>query len=150
MRILVPAKETAIVEDEFSISDNQIDDKYLSYGLNEWDNFAIEEAIQIEENAKDEIEVVAVSIGPERSDETIRQALAKGADRAVRIWDDELAEADMLDIETKAGILAAVSEQENPDLILTGVQSGDDLWGGDGRRSRSETWLPMDGSREPT
>lgn len=133
MRILVTAKETAIVEDEFTISDNQIDDKYLSYDLNEWDNYAIEEAVQIKEDADgDDVEVVAVAIGPERSEETIRQALAKGVDRAVRVWDDGLAEADLLDIETKAGILAAVAEQEDPDLVLTGVQSGDDLWGATG------------------
>lgn len=128
MRILVTAKETAIVEDEFTISANQIDDQYLTFDLNEWDNYAIEEAVQIQEDADGEVEVVAVTIGPKQSEETIRQALAKGADRAVRVWDDGLAAADLLDVETKAGLLAAVAEQEDPDLVLTGVQSGDDLW----------------------
>jgi len=124
MRILVTVKEVGIVDDDFHIAGLNIDERYLTYELNEWDSYAIEEAVQVSE-AVDDVEVVVVSVGPERVEETIRQALAKGADRAVRIWDDALAEHDLLDARTKATLLAAVTRDIDPDLVLTGVQSGD-------------------------
>ncbi|WP_290818268.1 electron transfer flavoprotein subunit beta/FixA family protein, partial [Halovivax sp.] len=69
-----------------------------------------------------------VTIGPEECEQTIRQALAKGADRAIRVWDDALAGVDLLDVGAKTEILRAVVADEEPDLVLTGVQSGDDSW----------------------
>jgi electron transfer flavoprotein beta subunit len=131
MKILVTVKEVAEVEDEFEISGLDIDSRYLDYDLNEWDDYAIEEAVQISEEA-DDVEVVTVTIGPERAEETIRMALAKGADRALRVWDDDLEAAGYLDVNTKADLLASVVEEENPDLVLTGVQSNDDSYGGTG------------------
>lgn len=59
-------------------------------------------------------------------------ALAKGADRAIRVWDDSLEDAQFLDVDTKAEILAAVAEEEDPDFILSGVQAGDDANGATG------------------
>jgi electron transfer flavoprotein beta subunit len=131
MKVLVTVKEVAEVEDEFEISGLDVDQRYLDYDLNEWDDYAVEEAVQISEE-QDDVEVVTVTIGPERSEETIRMALAKGADRALRIWDDDLAEATFLDASTKADLLAAVVEAEDPDLVLTGVQSNDDSYGATG------------------
>jgi electron transfer flavoprotein beta subunit len=131
MKILVTVKEVAEVEDEFDISGLDIDSRFLDYDLNEWDDYAIEAAVQISESA-DDVEVVTATIGPERSEETIRMALAKGADRALRIWDDDLEAAEFLDVNTKANLLAAVVEEEDPDLVLTGVQSNDDSYGGTG------------------
>ena len=131
MKVLVTVKEVAEVEDEFEISGLNIDSRYLDYDLNEWDDYAVEEAVQISEES-DDVEVVTVTIGPERSEETIRMALAKGADRALRIWDDEIESAEFLDVNTKAEVLSAVVEEEDPDLVLTGVQSGDDAYGGTG------------------
>jgi electron transfer flavoprotein beta subunit len=131
MKILVTVKEVAEVEDEFDIAGLDIDSRYLDYDLNEWDDYAIETAVQISESA-DDVEVVTATIGPERSEETIRMALAKGADRALRVWDDDLGAAEYLDVNTKADLLAAVVEEEDPDLVLTGVQSGDDSYGGTG------------------
>ncbi|MGB9954724.1 electron transfer flavoprotein subunit beta/FixA family protein (plasmid) [Haloarcula marismortui] len=125
MKILVTVKEVAEVEDEFEITDGEIDERYLEYDLNEWDNYAIEEAVQISEEHNG-VEVVTATIGPERAEETIRMALAKGADRAIRLWDDTLERAEFLDTDTKADLLAAVVEDEDPDLVLTGVQSGDE------------------------
>jgi electron transfer flavoprotein beta subunit len=125
MKILVTVKEVAEVEDEFDISGFDIDESSLEYDLNEWDDYAVEEAVQISEE-NDDVEVVTVTIGPERSEETIRMALAKGADRAVRVWDDSLESAQFLDVDTKAEILAAVAEEEDPDFVLSGVQAGDD------------------------
>jgi electron transfer flavoprotein beta subunit len=78
------------------------------------------------------MEVVTVTIGPERSGEVIRQALAKGADRAIRVWDDTLEDIDVLDPTMKAQLLAAIVEEEESDLVLTGVQSGDDANGATG------------------
>lgn len=133
MKILVTVKEVAEAEDDFQISGLDIDEKYLEYDLNEWDEYAIEEAVQIkEEVGEDDVEVVSVSIGPERSEETIRMALAKGVDRAVRIWDDDIEGAEFLDVGSKADILAAVVEEEEPDIVFTGVQANDDAFGATG------------------
>jgi len=131
MKILVTVKEVAEVDDEFRISGLDIDEASLEYDLNEWDDYAVEEAVQISE-ANDDVEVVTVTVGPERAEETIRMALAKGADRAVRVWDDALADAQFLDVDTKAELLAAVAEEEDPDLVLSGVQAGDDSNGATG------------------
>ncbi|WP_435196531.1 electron transfer flavoprotein subunit beta/FixA family protein [Natronomonas sp. EA1] len=131
MKILVTVKEVAEVEDEFEIDGLDIDARYLDYDLNEWDDYAVEEAVQISEE-NDDVEVVTVTIGPERSEETIRMALAKGADRAIRVWDDDLEAAQFLDVSTKADLLAAVVEAEEPDLVLTGVQANDDSFGATG------------------
>lgn len=131
MKILVTVKEVAEAEDEFEIDGLDIDERYLEYDLNEWDEYAIEEAVQIKESGED-VEVVSVTIGPERAEETVRMALAKGVDRAIRVWDDDLAAAETVDIATKADILAAVVEEESPDLVFTGVQANDDSFGATG------------------
>ncbi|CQH61332.1 electron transfer flavoprotein beta subunit [Halobacterium hubeiense] len=131
MKVLVTVKEVATVEDDFEISGTEIEETYLDYDLNEWDDYAVEEAVQLAE-AGDDVEVVAVTIGPERSEETIRMALAKGADRAVRVWDDAIEDVELLDVETKAELLAAVVEDEDPDLVLSGVQANDDSFGATG------------------
>jgi len=146
MKILVTVTDVAVVDDEFEIDGLDVDERYLTYELNEWDNYAVEEAVQIAEGgdsadqssagnqveSDDDVEVVTVTVGPERSEEAIRKALAKGADRAVRVWDDAIAEQDLLDAETKAELLAAVAREEDPDLILSGVQSGDDSFAATG------------------
>lgn len=124
MKILVTVKEVIKPEDDFELQGMQIDERYVDYDLNEWDDYAIEEAVQIKEE-NDDVEVVTVTVGPERSEETIRMALAKGADRAVRVWDDSLESGEILDPNTNAKILAGVAEEEDPDLVFTGVQSGD-------------------------
>lgn len=131
MKVLVTVKEVAEVDDEFDISGLDIDESSLEYDLNEWDDYAVEEAVQISEE-DDDVEVVTVTIGPERAEETIRMALAKGADRAIRVWDDDLEDAEFLDIDSKAEILAAVAEAEAPDFVLSGVQAGDDANGATG------------------
>jgi electron transfer flavoprotein beta subunit len=131
MKVLVAVKEVAEVADDFEISDGRIEDQYLEYDLNEWDDYAVEEAVQIAE-AREDVEVVTVTIGPERSEETIRMALAKGADRAIRIWDDPIADRELLDVATKTELLSAVVAEEDPDLVLTGVQASDDSFGATG------------------
>jgi electron transfer flavoprotein beta subunit len=66
--------------------------------------------------------VVAVTVGDEPAEEALRAALGKGADRAVRVWDPVLERADPLAL---AAVLAALAAREEPQLILTGVQSSD-------------------------
>ena len=131
MKVLVTVKEVAEVADDFEIEGRHVAEKFLEFDLNEWDNYAVEEGVQIAEST-DDVEVVTATIGPERSEETIRMALAKGADRAVRVWDDALEDVELLDVAAKTEILAAIVEQEEPDLVLTGVQAGDDAFGATG------------------
>ena len=131
MKALVTVKEVTEVADDFEIGQNAIDEAYLNYGLNEWDDYAIEEAVQARESGIVE-EVVAVTIGPERTEETIRMALAKGVDRAIRVWDDALASTDFLDVGAKTRVFEAIVEKEQPDIVLSGVQANDDAFGATG------------------
>ncbi|GAB3325884.1 electron transfer flavoprotein subunit beta/FixA family protein [Haloplanus salinarum] len=132
MKVLVTVKEVAEVADDFEIEGLTIPEKFLEYDLNEWDDYAVEAAVRIAEDRDEDVEVVAVTVGPERSEETIRMALAKGVDRAVRIWDDSLAEAGLVAPTATARVLAAVAEDEDPDLVLSGVQAADDGFGATG------------------
>jgi electron transfer flavoprotein beta subunit len=131
VKVLVTVKEVSVVGDEFEIDNLSIDEQYLTYELNEWDDYAVEEAVQLAES-DDDVEVVVATIGPERSEETIRQALAKGADRAIRVWDNSLDDIEVLDPVTKANLLAGIVKAEEPDLVLSGVQGGDDAYGATG------------------
>ena len=133
MKVLVTVKEVAEAADDFELAEGalDIDERYLEYDLNEWDEYAVEEGVRIAEDDED-TEVVSVTIGPERSEETIRMALAKGVDRAIRVWDDALEETAFLDVEARTAILEAVVSEEEPDLVLTGVQAADDGFGATG------------------
>jgi len=131
MKALVTVKESASVADDFRVGDDGIDETYVEYDLNEWDDYAVEAGVQLAEAGVVD-EVVAVTIGPERAEETIRKALAKGADRAVRVWNDGLAEQDLLDVSTKASLLAAVADEEDAQIVLSGVQASDDGFGATG------------------
>jgi electron transfer flavoprotein beta subunit len=131
MKVLVTVKEVAQLEDDFEIAGTSVSDQYFEYDLNEWDDYAIEEAVQLQEDGIAD-EVVAVTIGPERSEETIRMALAKGADRAVRVWDDAIEGQELLDVGAKTRILTEVVAEEDPDLVLSGVQADDDSFGATG------------------
>ncbi|SPE19194.1 electron transfer flavoprotein, beta subunit [Candidatus Sulfotelmatomonas gaucii] len=97
-----------------------IDETDLQWAMNEPDAYALEEALQLKE--KNGGEVVALSAGPERTGQTIREALAKGADRAIQVVCDDLGTRDALGV---AKLLAAAIKPENPDLVLTGLQSED-------------------------
>jgi electron transfer flavoprotein beta subunit len=98
-----------------------IDDADLNYTINEPDAYALEEALQLKEK-NGTSEVIVVCAGPERVQSTLREALAKGADRAIHIEADSLTALDTLGI---AQILADAIKPESPDLILTGLQSDD-------------------------
>lgn len=129
--ILTCVSDVAILQDEFEVVNDSIPEQYKTYELNEWDAYALETAVSYAEEEGD-VEVVTVTIGPERAEETIRTALAKGADRAIRVWDDTFAEHDVLFPTTKSSILAAVARSETPGFICTGVQTGDEAFGATG------------------
>jgi electron transfer flavoprotein beta subunit len=91
-----------------------------TYEMNEPDAYALEESLRLKE--KHGGEVVVCSAGPARVAQVIREALARGADRAIHVEDDGLATADAFAI---AEALAAAMKEEQFDLILTGLQSDD-------------------------
>ncbi len=126
MKIIVSIKQVPVRDSQLRIDSNGrwIQENDLSFEINEPDAYALEEALQLKE--KHGGEVVALCAGPSRAAQTIREALAKGADRAIHIEDDGLASTDTLGL---AKLLAKAVEQEKPDLIMTGLQS-DDLGSG--------------------
>jgi electron transfer flavoprotein beta subunit len=115
----VPAKDAPL-----AIAGNWIKESDIGFEMNEPDSYALEEALRLKE--KHGGEVVALSMGPERVKQTIKEALAKGADRGIHIADDQFAERDPLD---SAKALAAAIQKERADLVLTGLQSDDHGFG---------------------
>ena len=122
MKILVSIKQVPSRDSQLRIdsSAHWIQENDLSYEINEPDAFALEEALRLKE--KHGGEVVALCAGPARASQTIREALAKGADRAIHIEEENLTAFDTLGV---AKLLAKAAESEKPDLILTGLQSDD-------------------------
>jgi electron transfer flavoprotein beta subunit len=126
LRIVVAVKQVGALGDEveFTEDEREVDPDFLDYALNEWDSYATEEALQLRERGGGEGEVVVVTCGDEDSEDALRRALAMGADRAIRVWSDELRGADPI---TVARVLAPIVESEGPDLVLAGVQSSDSV-----------------------
>jgi electron transfer flavoprotein beta subunit len=125
LRLVVPIKQVATVDEDFELDDDAtaVDGDYLDLELNEWDNFSVEAALQISESAGEgQVETIVVTVGPEDAEEALLACLAKGADRAIRVWDEALADPEPLLV---ASVLAPVVEREAPDLVLCGVQSSD-------------------------
>ena len=122
MKILVAVKQVPVRDSHLrpDASGRWIDESGLSFEVNEPDAYALEEALQLKE--KHGGEVVVLCAGPPRAQSSIREALAKGADRAIHIEEESLTALDALGI---ARLLAAAAKQENPELILTGLQSDD-------------------------
>ena len=121
MKIVVCIKQVPARDSQLRINEpgSWIQETDLSYEINEPDAYALEEALQLKE--KHSGEVVVLCLGPARASQTIREALAKGADRAIHI-EEEAADLDPL---ASARLLAAALSSEKPDLILTGLQSDD-------------------------
>ena len=115
----VPAKDAPLV-----IAGNWIKESDIGFEMNEPDSYALEEALRLKE--KHGGEVIALSMGPERVKQTIKEALAKGADRGIHISDDNFAQLDPLG---SAKALAAAIKKEKVDLVLTGLQSDDHGFG---------------------
>src|SRR5579872_1598176 len=122
MKIIVSIKQVPVRDSQLRIdsSGHWIQESDLNFEINEPDAYALEEALQLKE--KQGGEVIALCAGPARASQAIREALAKGADRAIHIEEENLGAFDTLGI---AKLLAAASGGEHPDLILTGLQSDD-------------------------
>ena len=123
MKIAVLVKQVPGAESPLPIHSNQkwVDEDAVAYVMNESDNYALEEALQIKE-ANSEGEVVVISLGPDRIQKVIREALAKGADRAIHIQIDTVGAIDPL---ATASHFADALKEENFDLIFSGLQSDD-------------------------
>ena len=113
----VPSRDSVLRVDA---SRAWIQEADLSYEINEPDAYALEEALQLKE--KHAGEVVVLCAGPARAAQTIREALAKGADRALHIEEENLGAFDPLSL---ARLMAGALAAEKPDLVLTGLQSDD-------------------------
>jgi len=124
VNIIVCIKQVPAKDAPLSIAGNWIRESDIGFEMNEPDSYALEEALRLKE--KHGGEVIALSMGPERVKQTIKEALAKGADRAIHIADDNFAQLDPLG---SAKSLAAAIKQQKHDLVLTGLQSDDHGFG---------------------
>jgi len=97
-----------------------IEENDLSFEVNESDGYALEEALRVREKVGGD--VVVCTMGPQRAKSVIKDALARGADRAIHVVGDNLAH---LSPYAAAGALAEAIREEKPDLIMTGLQSDD-------------------------
>ena len=123
MEILVCVKrvpDTSENEIELNSAGSDIDRDDLVYSVNEWDNYAVEEALQIVDKAGGSVTVVTV--GDDESEEVLRREMAMGADKGLLLSDDAFEGADGRGI---AAILKAAVEKGSYDLILTGAQADD-------------------------
>ena len=121
MKILVPVKRVIDynVKPRVKADGTGVDLANVKMSMNPFDEIAVEEAIRLKEKGKAE-EIVVVSIGPAKAQETLRTALAMGADRAILVQTDDGVEVEPLAV---AKILKAIAEEETPGLILLGKQS---------------------------
>ena len=120
MKICVLIKQVASEDSPLSINNNKIDKESLNLVTNEPDSYALEEALLIKE--KTEGEVTICTLGTESSQQVIKDGLAKGADKAIHIICDDIEAMSSLNI---AKTITAKIQNENFDLILSGLQSND-------------------------
>jgi electron transfer flavoprotein beta subunit len=122
MKIAVCIKQVPTREWQPRLNDDKtwVREQDVSYEMNEPDAYALEEALRLRE--KHSGEVVVCSAGPARVQQVIREALARGADRAIHVEDDALGAADAF---AAASALAPAMAEQKFDLILTGLQSDD-------------------------
>jgi electron transfer flavoprotein beta subunit len=122
MKVLVPVKRVIDYNVKVRVKPDQsgVDLANVKMSMNPFDEIAVEEAVRLKEKGK-ATEVVAVSIGPQQASETIRTALAMGADRGLLVKADGAVEPLAV-----AKILKAIVDEEKPDLVITGKQAIDD------------------------
>ncbi len=142
MKILVPIKRVPDPALKTKVKDNVVDLSAANWIINPFDEYALETALRLLENgetkAKDG-EIVVVTIGNEDAGTQLRRALAMGADRAIRV---EAADA-ALDAHVVMSVLAAIYEQEKPDLVLMGKQAVDGDAGQVGQLLAGKLGLPQ-------
>ena len=122
MKVLVPVKRVIDYNVKIRVKADQtgVETANVKMSMNPFDEIAVEEAVRLQE-AGTATEVIAVSIGPQQCQETIRTALAMGADRGIMIQTDD--EVQPLAV---AKLLKAVVDKESPDLVILGKQAIDD------------------------
>jgi len=122
MKVLVPVKRVIDYNVKIRVKADQtgVETANVKMSMNPFDEIAVEEAVRLQE-AGTATEVIAVSIGPQQCQETIRTALAMGADRGILIQTDD--EVQPLAV---AKLLKAVVDEESPDLVILGKQAIDD------------------------
>ena len=122
MKVVVPVKRVVDFNVKVRIKPDGsgVDTANVKMSMNPFDEIAIEEAIRLKEAGK-ATEIVAVSIGPQKAQETLRTALAMGADRAILVKTDATVEPLAV-----AKILKTIADQEKPDLFILGKQAIDD------------------------
>lgn len=122
MKVLVPVKRVIDYNVKIRVKADQtgVETANVKMSMNPFDEIAVEEAIRLRE-AGTATEVIAVSVGPQQCQETIRTALAMGADRGILVQTDD--EAQPLAV---AKLLKAVADKEGPDLVILGKQAIDD------------------------
>jgi electron transfer flavoprotein beta subunit len=123
MKVLVAVKRVIDynVKPRVKMDGSGVDLANVKMSMNPFDEIAVEEAIRLKEKGV-ATEIVAVSIGPAKAQETLRTALAMGADRAILVSDDAAAGSDLV---ATSRVLAAALEREQPDLVLFGQQASD-------------------------
>ena len=123
MKILVCLKQVPHKDARLDVASDGswIQDDNIKFEINQYDAFALEEALRTKDAG--EAEVVVATVGPDRVTQALRTALGMGADRAIHVWDDALAATDPLGL---AKSLAAVVKQESPDLVFCGLMADDD------------------------
>jgi electron transfer flavoprotein beta subunit len=107
-------------------SDNTVDRVGVDGLLSELDEYAVEQALQIKEKrADEEINVIALTVGPEAAEAAVRKALQMGADSAVHVVDDAIAGSDA--IATSLVLAKAIEKIGQPDLVITGLAGTDSM-----------------------
>ena len=124
MKILVCVKQVPDMESRFKVNSEGVwyDEQDLAFKMNEYDEFALEQAVRVKEQVGAAADVTVLSVGPGRVVEAIKKGLAMGADRGVHINDDQAWKKDPWQI---ASIIAAFSRDKGFDLVFTGLQSQD-------------------------
>ncbi len=121
MEILVSIKQVPDMDSKFTINGTWYDPDDLAWRMNEYDEYSVEQAVQVKEQIGD-ADLTVLCIGPDRVKETIKKALSMGCDRGIHIQDDNVAERDPFEI---ASIIAQFATDKSFDLLFCGMQSQD-------------------------
>ncbi len=126
MKIVVCLKQVPDMESKFKIvDDTRVDDSQIAFKINDFDNYAVEAALQLKEKLGGE--VVIVTAGADRAAKDVRQAFAMGSDWGIHINDDQVLAGDNFVI--ASSLAKAIESVGDVDLVLTGVQAEDDQSG---------------------
>lgn len=123
MKILVCIKQVPDMESKFKVAADGVwyDTADLAWRMNEYDEYAVEQAVQLKEQVKD-ADITVLSIGSDKVKETMKKALAMGCDRGAHVGDDNSSGKEPYEI---AGIIAEYAKDKSFDLVFTGMQSQD-------------------------